>query len=66
MKAKKDKGNINYTMRGRYIEEFDNVAFKLALNELSEPVKTDQGWHLIKVTDIKYYSDRENFDRRYF
>ena len=36
------------------------------VSEISEPVKTEVGWHLIKVTDAKYFSDTENFSRRYF
>jgi peptidyl-prolyl cis-trans isomerase D len=29
------------------------VAFKLAQNEVSEPVKSDFGWHLLRATNIK-------------
>ena len=64
--SSKDKGDIGYNMRNKLIKEFEVAAFKLNKNEISEPVKTSEGWHLIKVTDAKYFSDKENFSRRYF
>lgn len=65
--SKAQKGDIGYYMRKKgLIEEFEEVAFKLNVGEISEPVKTEVGWHLIKITDAKYFSDKENFSRRYF
>ena len=63
--SKKEKGDIGFNMRGRLIPEFEKAAFSLEANKVSEPVKTSEGWHLIKVTDVKHYSDKENFSRRY-
>lgn len=63
--SKADKGDIGYNMRGRLLPEFEKVAFAIEKNKVSEPVKTKEGWHLVKVTNIKYYSDMENFARRY-
>lgn len=61
----KNGGDIGYTMRGFLIKEFEDEAFRLPAYVVSEPLKTDKGWHLIKVTDIKYFSDKENFGKRY-
>lgn len=36
--------------RGRMVPAFEEVAFKLPVGEVSEPVKTQFGYHLIKVT----------------
>lgn len=64
--SKDKKGDIGFNMRGKLLPEFETAAFKLKLREVSEPVKTSSGWHLIKIHDIKYFSDKENFERRYF
>jgi len=40
--------------KGRQVPEFDKVAFALAVHELSKPVKTQYGWHVIQaLTPIK-------------
>lgn len=64
--SKEQKGDIGYNMRGKLIPEFENAAFTLPLKMVSEPVQTREGWHLIKVYEAKYFSDKENFERRYF
>ncbi len=64
--SKKQKGDIGYNMRGRLIPEFENAAFKQPLKKVSVPVHTHEGWHLIKIYEVKYFSDKENFLRRYF
>ena len=63
--SKNAKGNLGFAPKGTYVPEFEEVAFSQNLNEISEPVQTQYGWHLIKVTDIKYFSDKINFERRY-
>jgi peptidyl-prolyl cis-trans isomerase C len=46
-------GNLGYFGRGAMVKEFEDVAFVTGKNEISEPVKTRFGWHLIKVIDRK-------------
>ena len=35
------------------VKEFDEVAFSMNVNEISEPIKTQFGYHLIMITDKK-------------
>lgn len=35
--------------KGQTVPEFDAVTFELGVNELSEPVKTQYGWHIIQA-----------------
>lgn len=46
-------GELGYFGKGKMVEEFENVAFELEIDTLSEPVKTEFGYHIIKVTDKK-------------
>ena len=42
-------GNLGYVPRGTFVQEFDKMVFTLDPNILSEPVKTQFGYHLIEV-----------------
>jgi len=45
--AKRD-GNLGYFGRGKIVKEFENAAFNLQAGQISEPVKTQYGYHIIK------------------
>ena len=45
--AKRD-GNLGYFSRGKMVKEFETVAFNLEVGKISEPVKTQYGYHIIK------------------
>ncbi len=51
--SKANGGNLGYFERGQMVPEFERAAFKLPVGEVSEPVQTQFGWHLIKVVDKK-------------
>ncbi|ALC92697.1 foldase [Bacillus sp. FJAT-18017] len=44
-------GELGFFGKGDMVAEFEDVAFKLDVNQISEPVKTEYGYHIIKVTD---------------
>ena len=46
-------GDLGYFGRGMMVKEFEDAAFATAAGEISAPVKTPFGWHLIKVVDKK-------------
>ena len=44
-------GDLGYFKRGQMVPQFETAAFNLPVNEISKPIWTQFGWHLIKVTD---------------
>ena len=45
--AKRD-GNLGYFSKGKMVKEFESTAFNLQVGQISEPVKTEYGYHIIK------------------
>ena len=43
----KEGGDLGFFGPGRMVKEFDEAAFSLPVGELSEPIKTQFGWHLL-------------------
>lgn len=48
-----DGGSLGRGPRGRFVASFENAAFNLRLNEVSQPVLTEFGYHLIQPTERK-------------
>lgn len=46
-------GDLGFFSRGVMVKAFDDAAFSLQKDEISEPVRSDFGFHIIQVTDIK-------------
>ena len=63
--SKTEKGSLKFAPRGTYVPEFEKVAFTQEVGVISEPIQTEYGWHIVRVDEIKYFSDKVNFSRRY-
>lgn len=44
-------GDLGYFGRGQMVPEFEKAAFETPKGEMSDPIQTDFGWHVIKVID---------------
>lgn len=51
--SKENGGDLDYFGPGKMLAEFEEAAYKLKKGEISQPVKSSYGYHIIKVTDIK-------------
>jgi len=49
--SKDNGGYLGFVPRGTFVKEFEKVAFTLALNTISNPIKTQFGFHLIEVLE---------------
>ena len=49
----KNGGDLGYFGKGQMVPEFEKATFDMAIGEVSEPVQTQFGWHIIKVLDKK-------------
>jgi parvulin-like peptidyl-prolyl isomerase len=46
-------GDIGYVHKGRMLPEIEDAASKLKVGELSEPIKAENRWYIVKVEDRK-------------
>jgi hypothetical protein len=50
-------GDIGWIRRGQTVPEFEEEAFSLEIGELSDIVKSEFGYHIIEVLDVRNRTD---------
>ncbi len=46
-------GDLGWARRGNFVREYEEVAFSLAPGAIAPPVRSDFGWHVIKVDRVR-------------
>ncbi|MFT8321705.1 MAG: peptidylprolyl isomerase [Bacillus sp. (in: firmicutes)] len=62
--SKASGGELGYFGKGEMAAEFEDAAFSMKENEISDPVKTEFGYHIIKVTGHKEAKDAKLEDHK--
>jgi parvulin-like peptidyl-prolyl isomerase len=66
--VKKNKGDLGYFTWGRMVPPFQEAAWKLKVGEMSEPVETQFGFHIILLEDkrpVKGYVPDYSMENKY-
>ena len=58
-----DGGNLGWLSPGDTVPEFEQALAELPLNELSQPIKTRFGWHLIQVLERRSHDTTDEMKR---
>ncbi|WP_455209337.1 peptidylprolyl isomerase [Kaarinaea lacus] len=59
-----DGGNLGWVNPGTMVREFEDAMNKLQPGEVSTPIRTQFGWHLIRVEDRREHDNTEEFLKR--
>lgn len=51
--SKNDGGSLGWVRRGQMVEPFEEALYALSEGQISAPVETEFGWHLIRVDEVK-------------
>ncbi len=52
--AAANRGRLGFVARGELVDAFEKVAFDMEVGQVSDAVKTQFGWHLIKVFAVRH------------
>lgn len=62
-------GDLGWFGTGKMVAEFEEVAFSLEKNKISEPIKTQYGYHILEVLDtrskdLKYEDEKADIEKQ--
>ncbi|HEY9571157.1 MAG TPA: peptidylprolyl isomerase [Metalysinibacillus sp.] len=60
--SKEKGGELGWFSQGTMLESFNDAAYALELNKVSEPVASDFGFHVIEITDKRDVKDYPKFE----
>lgn len=60
--SKDQGGELGFFGTGAMVPEFEDAAYNMEVGEISQPVQTENGWHIIKVTDKREIENPESFE----
>jgi peptidyl-prolyl cis-trans isomerase SurA len=59
-----DGGDLGWTGPGTFVSEFEQVVAGLKDEEISEPFKTQYGWHIVQLLGRRRYDNSDEMKRR--
>lgn len=57
--SKANGGNLGTFPRGKMVPEFEEAAFNMSEKEISQPVKTQFGYHIIRLNELKKAEEKK-------
>lgn len=60
--AKRNRGDLGYNTWGALVDEFQEAGFQMEVGEISPPVKSQFGYHIIRVVDKQLNETRTEYE----